>query len=197
MSAETHVGVWIPFTGKRELHVYEDMLLDYVSAEHQMRHAVLFLGQHGGDPYRRFGSERTVTLRSDPLPHGGPVFTYYPDDRVLAAAIARARGTVLAVLSSSRPEADGWAAAVEAHNLLTGEPTPTVDDETAGHIDDLVDAGYGGGYNKRDNYIMSKVRPALTALLAQGCSNDFIVTYCLAKGLTATHAKDLRGLLPD
>ena len=60
------------------------MQLDYVSAAHQMRHAVLFLGHHGGDSYRRFGSERPVILRPDPLPHGGPVFTYYPDDRVLA-----------------------------------------------------------------------------------------------------------------
>ncbi len=74
---------------------------------------------------------------------------------------------------------------------MTGEPTPVVDAETAGHLDDLVDAGYGGGYNKRDSYIMSKVWPALTALLAQGRSSDFIVTYCLAKELIATHAKDL------
>jgi hypothetical protein len=105
-----------------------------------MRGAVLLLAGHGGDPYGVFGRKRTATLRSDPLPTGGPVFTHYPSDKVLAKGIWRAHGTILAVLSSNYPSAEGWAAAVGAHNLLTGEPTPQVDAESVELFEDLIDA---------------------------------------------------------
>ncbi len=196
MNEVAHSGVRIPFTGRRTAQVYEQMLLDHVSTSSSMKQAVLYLGQHGGDPYQRFGRARTATLRSDPLPAGGPVFTWYPDDRVLASAIARARGTMLAILSSDRPDAAGWAAAVRAHNLLTGEATPGVDTESVELFGDLVEAGYRGGHDTRDGYIMSKARPAMTELLARGHNTDFIVTYCLAMGLTDKHARDLRTLHP-
>lgn len=123
------------------------------------------------------------------------MFTHYPSEKVLARGVGRARGTILAVLSHSSPSVEGWASAVGAHNILTGEQTPPVDRESARLFANLIDASYRGYYDPKDSYIMAKVRPALSGLVRQGHDADFIVSYGLAYGLSVECASGLRKML--
>jgi hypothetical protein len=57
---------------------------------------------------------------------GGPVLAYYPDIKLLADAVALADGQPLGVIEFHAGEVAGWAAATNAINLDTGQPTPSV-----------------------------------------------------------------------
>ena len=57
------------------------------------------------------------------------MLAYRPDVRQLARAVAAAEGQVLGVIEFANGEIAGWAAATNAIDLTTGEPTASVPDE--------------------------------------------------------------------
>lgn len=125
---------------------------------------------------------------------GGPVLAFVPDDKTLALAVGHCSGQVLGVVEYAVPSMRGWAAAVGAVNVLTGEKEPGVDDSTRQSFDELIGIGYKG-YSKRDRYVMAVARPAIEKLTADGYDADFIVSYGIACGLHDSQAKELRALL--
>lgn len=100
------------------------------------------------------GRSLHTTPRSRSVSIGaGPVLAYVPYGRELAYAVSLARATSLCVVETVSFPVRGWAAAVAAINLLTGEPTPPPDAEVKEELDHLVfngNNGYGDQYGKRD-----------------------------------------------
>jgi hypothetical protein len=65
-----------------------------------------------------------------------------PDIELLADAVGLADGQPLGVIEFFPDEVAGWAAATNAINLDTGEPTPSVPAEIHEALVELRDAGY-------------------------------------------------------
>ncbi len=196
-----HAGVWIPWVDKyREKGSHEEALLEQVAVGGwPMKDAVLVGEGLGPDRFGLFGRERMVGPKSKTrftLPYGVPVFADYPQAKGFEMAVERARGSVLAVLEGPGLELSGWAAAVGAVDALTGEPAPPLPDVITKNFDRLLSAGYnsftGAKYNSTTRIIVPEIAAEIRAA---GYSNDFIVSYLMAAGLSKDGADNLRKLI--
>jgi hypothetical protein len=106
--------------------------------------------------------------RGKPGEPGGPVLAYRPDIELLADAVALADGQPLGVIEFFPDEIAGWAAATNAINLVTGEPTPSVPAEIHDALVELREAGYNGYHRDRERYFARQYFPPIDKLMAAG-----------------------------
>lgn len=130
-----------------------------------------------------FGATGNVgSSRSPHVNRGGPVLAYRPDVRQLGRAVAAAGGQALGVIEFAPGEIAGWAAATNAIDLTTGEPTASVPDEIHSALADLHTAGYNGYHRDREAYFAAHYFPPIDVLLEAGYSYAFVASYLVALG---------------
>ncbi|TSD95285.1 hypothetical protein FOS14_18135 [Skermania sp. ID1734] len=155
-----------------------------------------FSGQADSGPLAdlvRRGAIHT-TRRSRSVSSGtGPVFAYVPHVRELAYSIQLARNTALCVVETPSFPVRGWASAVGAVDLLTGEITPPPAAELKDELDHLVfngNNGYGDVYGKRD------AKRSLGKLSASADYDpDFIVGYLAGSGISENGLTNIQKLI--
>jgi hypothetical protein len=116
------------------------------------------------------------------------VLAYYPDINGLADAVRLAHEQPLGVIEFHAGEVAGWAAATNAIDLTTGEPTPNVPDEIHAALVELRDAGYEGFHRDRERYFRTKYFPPIDTLLAAGYKYRFVAGYLVALGIDGKNA---------
>jgi hypothetical protein len=121
---------------------------------------------------------------------GGAVLAYYPDIKRLADAVALADGQALGVIEYHSGEVAGWAAATNAINLDTGEPTPSVPAEMHAALVELRNAGYDGFHKDRESYFAAKYFPPIDKLMAAGYTYRFVAGYLVALGIDGKNANE-------
>ena len=121
--------------------------------------------------------------RGTPGSAGGPVLAYRPDLELLGDAVALADGQALGVIEFFPGEVAGWAAATNAINLETGEPTPGVPEEILTALEDLKQAGYNGYFRDREAFFAAKYFPPIDELRAAGYDYKFVAGYLIALGV--------------
>lgn len=126
--------------------------------------------------------------RGKPGEPGGPVLAYRPDIELLADAVALAEGQPLGVIECFPGEVAGWAAATNAINLDTGEPTPSVPAEIREALLELRDAGYNGYHRDRERYFAAQYFPPIDKLLVAGYAYRFVAGYLVALGIDGKNA---------
>lgn len=197
-----HQGVWIPWedgNGARRT-AHEQALIERVRLiRGDLRNAVRVAETLGGTAFG-LNNDRTATPRSDAkVPRGGPVFVDYPTVKEMGMAVARARGTILAVLEGTggfKANLGGWAAAVGAINAITGEPTPSPPEEIRTLLEQIAHNGNNGFHDSKYNSGVRVVVPSLARdLWAAGYTTDFIVSYMFAYGLDKDSEKSLRKVI--
>lgn len=128
--------------------------------------------------------------RGKPGERGGPVLAYRPDIELLADAVALADGQPLAVIEFFPGEVAGWAAATNAINLDTGQPTDSVPTEIHEALIELRDAGYNGYHRDRERYFAAQYFPPIDELLAAGYTYRFAAGYLVALGIDGKSADE-------
>ncbi|ORJ57774.1 hypothetical protein B5M45_19365 [Mycobacterium simiae] len=121
---------------------------------------------------------------------GGPVLAYFPDIKLLADAVAMADGQPLGVIEFFAGDVAGWAAATNAINLDTGEPTPGVPADIHAALVELRDAGYDGFHKDRESYFARRYFPPIDKLLAAGYPYKFVAGYLVALGIQGKNADE-------
>jgi hypothetical protein len=130
-----------------------------------------------------FGATGNVgSSRSPHVNRGGPVLAYHPDVRQLGRAVAAAEGQVLGVIEFAEGEVAGWAAATNAVDLTTGEPTASVPDEIHAALAELHTTGYNGYSRDREPYFAAHYFPPIDVLLEAGYPYAFVASYLVALG---------------
>jgi hypothetical protein len=128
--------------------------------------------------------------RGRPGERGGPVLAYRPDTKLLADAVALADGQPLGVIEFFPDEVAGWAAATNAINLDTGEPTPSVPAAIHTALVELREAGYGGFHRDRERYFAAKYFSPIDKLMAAGYTYRFVAGYLVALGIDGKNADE-------
>ncbi|WP_280200592.1 hypothetical protein [Nocardia cyriacigeorgica] len=123
---------------------------------------------------------------------GGPVLAYVPTLEVLEDAIHLADGQALGVVEWVPGEMSGWAAATNALDLETGEPTPGVPPDIAAALEDLHRAGYNGYGRSKETYFKNLYTPPIRTLVESGYAFDFVASYLVALGRHASSMDDLK-----
>jgi hypothetical protein len=112
----------------------------------------------------------------------GPVLSYVPYPEDLEFAMRLARGSSLAVVETTSFPLYGWAAWLEAWNLVTDEPTRPLQDLIRGVVDHLVfcgNKGFADDFGKQraqsiltelDREVLKQRELLLGAILAAGVS---------------------------
>lgn len=123
----------------------------------------------------------------------GPVLSYVPEAEDLEFATGLARGSSLAVVESVAFPLHGWAAWLEAWNLVTGEPTPALPANTRDVIDRLKfygNNGFGDAFGKQ------QARSILTGPRGTGSPDrGLVLGAVLAAGVSARGIKNLDRLM--
>lgn len=115
----------------------------------------------------------------------GPVVAVYPTAEGLADAVGYATDRLLVVLEwGSTPELEGWATAVGAYNAQTDSETAPLDPELHDEFSSMLmwDREIGEGAQRGRN--RERVQSHLRVLKAAGLSEDFVIGYALALGLS-------------
>lgn len=137
-----------------------------------------------------YGANHNIgTNRSPRVARGGPVFAHVPDLHLLEHAVRAADGQRLGVTANKEEEIAGWAAAVNAINLETGQRDPGVPAEIHEALDDLESAGYNG-YHQRGAFFKTKFEPPIRDLIDAGYGYRFVAGYLLGLGSPAGRLGD-------
>ncbi|MEU9507829.1 hypothetical protein AB0D32_16315 [Micromonospora sp. NPDC048170] len=189
-------AAWVPFTADRTLEDSAAIVMEWAekAAVAHQRPTVLVtdrIGEyHGHDLFDRYRRGRHVSPRSNRLDfRPGAVIAHAPSPTALHRAMRLADGTALAVVEHPDPwRLSGWARALGARNLLTGETAPALDPRLVEHLDALVfygNNGYSRGHG-RDG-----AQRILTDLRAEGLLKDpdLIVSALAGRGVPAEHLK--------
>lgn len=156
-------------TPRKDISLYETPLREF-AARHEW-------GTRRGGMRKRPAGDRPVLVHC-------PMF----DDLVYASSLAR--GAALCATECSTVPLAGWASAVGALNLVTGETTPRPGDDAVELLEDLRVAGNNGWFDdpgKRDALrLLRELRTAAPLLDA-----PFIGGYMLGSGKGASAAENL------
>jgi hypothetical protein len=185
LSPRPTAAAWVPIDGEARLIVR--WIAEHAPDDTYARRA-LFVPQKrdldmADGAIQAFGANGNVgSVRNPHISRGGPVLAYRPDVRLLAHAVAAAEGQVLGVIEFSPGEIAGWAAATNAVDLTTGEPTPSVEPEIRDALAELHYAGYNGYHRDREPFFAAKYFPPIDVLLAAGYSYKFVASYLVGLG---------------
>jgi hypothetical protein len=139
--------------------------------------------KHASAAVQAYGANENVGCSRNPhVTRGGGVLAYRTDVRLLGHAVAAAEGQVIGVVEHVPGETAGWAAATNAIDLTTGEPTASVSDEIHAALVELHTAGYSGYHRDRDPYNAAHYFPPIDVLLAAGYEYQFVASYLVALG---------------
>lgn len=143
---------------------------------------------------KRFASRGDVGItRSSPHSAGGPVLAVWPGLKDLGAAIsATPIGQTLICLEWSDTEScAGWASAVGAYDAATDTIVPPLDPELVHEFKYLLmwDAEIGGGAKSGKG--RERLHEPLAAMKNAGLNQQFVMTYAMGLGLSASAARDL------
>jgi hypothetical protein len=142
--------------------------------------------------------ERRHTRTSRRAGRGGaelgrrPVLSYVPHAEDLEFAMDLARGSSIGAVETIGFPIAGWAAWLNAWNLVTGEPTPPLAKPIKEAIDSLTfygNNGFGDHFGKR------QARSILANLGTQGRQLELIPSALLATGVSAHGVANLRRLI--
>ena len=135
-----------------------------------------------------------VTRRSQQRLAGEvPVLVYLPDADDLDFAVHLAGSSSLAVVESGAFALRGWAAWLEALDLVSGEPTPGLVEVTKGALERLV---FYGNNAFDDDFGKERARAVLAELRGRGkLDRDLLLGAALAAGLSAHAVKNLGRLM--
>jgi hypothetical protein len=128
------------------------------------------------------GNQNVGSSRNPNVNRGGPVLAYRTDVRLLGHAVAAAEHQVLGVVEHVPGEIAGWAAATNAIDLATGEPTASVPEEIYEALVDLHMAGYNGYSRDREAYFAALYFSPIDVLLTAGYPYAFAASYLVALG---------------
>ncbi|MGY0501030.1 hypothetical protein ACWZHB_21310 [Nocardia sp. FBN12] len=130
------------------------------------------------------------------LPGSGPVLSYTPDVKELVTAVTLTKDTALCVLENVIFPVHGWAAAVGALNLATGQVTDPPPEDLATQLRRLAHAGYKGF---TDNPTKLSANEILTAMSERDDYDPgFIVGYLAAqKQVSAAGLVRLQGMAAE
>ncbi|MBS4729857.1 hypothetical protein MSM1_19985 [Mycobacterium sp. SM1] len=179
------LAAWQPMTAD-DRQMVQWIAANTDNAEYARR--VLFIPQQRDLRYasaaiRAFGAAGNVgSSRSPHVNRGGPVLAYRPDLRQLGRAVAAAESQVLGVIEFAEGEVAGWAAATNAVDLTTGEPTVGVPDDVHAALAELHTAGYNGYSRDREQYFAAHYFPPIDVLLEAGYPYAFVASYLVALG---------------
>ncbi|HXN92784.1 MAG TPA: hypothetical protein VN906_15015 [Candidatus Sulfotelmatobacter sp.] len=132
------------------------------------------------------------SLKGDATTPGGPVLALGPTLKLLDTAISLADRQALAVVEHTPNSLDGWAAATNALNLETGEPTPGVPAEIHEALVQVQKAGNNGYPKRKEPYFAAMVEPPIEMLIEHGYSANFVASYLVALGVFGSSAQDLK-----
>jgi hypothetical protein len=178
-------AAWLPTTGDDRVIVR--WIAEQADAAAYKRRA-LFVQRsgdlkHASAAVQAYGTNENVGSSRNPhVSRGGPVLAYRTDVRLLGHAVAAAEHQVFGVVEHVPGEIAGWAAATNAIDLATGEPTTRVSDEVHKALVDLHMAGYNGYSRDREPYFAAHYFPPIDVLLAAGYSYAFAASYLVALG---------------
>lgn len=153
------------------------------------------LGHLGVPELERFEKKyQRVSPRSSRRDSRGPVLSYVPTLKDLEFATGLARKSSLAVVESFSTPLRGWAAWLEALNLVTGAPTAVLPETTREAVERLKFCGNNGfadDYGKRDALRI------ISGLHERGClDQDLLVGAVFAAGVFAVPGiKNLASLI--
>jgi hypothetical protein len=194
-------GIWIPWAeGNPAVRAeHEDLLIQRAKSEGANQADAIRVAEGLGGTAFGLGDDRTVTPRSRKpgLPRG-LVYVDYPSVKEMSMAVDNAFEGIAAVLEGpasgpGRVALDGWAAAVGAVDALTGETAQPVPEEIRSQFGLLVQYGNNGYADRKGNYFVRERVPRIAAeIRAAGYTDDFIVSYLIAYGLTDSDEDDLR-----
>lgn len=146
-----------------------------------------FAARHGnhGTPAGRYRQR---------VPRGRPTLVYVPDEQMLDQAASHADGAALAAVESSVFPLRGWAAAVGAVNLDTGEVVEPPAEDAVKVLEHIVFMG-NNGYS--DRYAKNNIGHWIDKLAATAPELDgaFVGGWVLAKGRYDSGAKNIRALV--
>jgi len=175
---------WVPFTADRTLEAAAAIAMEWAEkAAANDRPAVLVtdrIGEyHGHEPFEQYRRGRHVSPRSSRLGfRPGAVIAHVPTPKALELAMRLADGAALAVVEHPAPwRLAGWARAVGARDLVTGETAAALDPTLATHLNDLIfygNNGYSRGHG-RDG-----AQRILTDLQTEGLLDRDLVVSALA-----------------
>ncbi|MEV5207634.1 hypothetical protein AB0K35_09170 [Micromonospora sp. NPDC053740] len=189
-------AAWVPFTADRTLEAAAAIAMEWAepTAVAHQRPAVLVtdrIGEyHGHDLFERYRKGRHVSPRSNRLTfRPGAVIAHAPSPTALHLAMRLADGVALAVVEHPAPwRLSGWARALGARDLLTGQTAPALDPKLVEYLDALLfhgNNGYSRGHG-RDG-----AQRVLADLRAEGLLEDpdLIVSALAARGVPAEQLK--------
>ena len=194
-------AAWVPFTADRTLQAAAELAMEWAEnvAAVQRRPAVLItdvVGEyHGHEPFDRYRGRhfsprsRSKTLDFQP----GAVIVHAPTPNALDFAMRLANGTALAVVENPSPWGlAGWAGAVGARNLITGE-VATLDPrlmERLQHLRFYGNNGYAPGFG-RDG-----AQRVLNDLHADGLlDRDAVVSALAGLGMSADSQETINTMI--
>lgn len=145
----------------------------------------------------RFAANHGHITRKSPgrAPHSrGPVLVDVPDARLLELAHKRANRRSLCAIEGGQLGLGGWATAMNAVDLVTGERPEPLADPIREALDALKWAGNNGWHDqpgRRDaRRILQELRRLEPSLEA-----DFVIGYMIARGAFGDSAEGLRKLM--
>jgi hypothetical protein len=150
--------------------------------------------RHPTPPVARFiangnvGSSRSLSVET-----GGPILAFVPTLELLADAVRLADGNALGVVEQGAGEVAGWAAAVGAIDLATGESGSEVDPAVREAFESIHDAGYNG-YSVSDSFLRQRIDDDLSLLARAGVSFTFLAGYLVGLGAGGHRLAGLRQL---
>ena len=136
-----------------------------------------------------------ATPRGNRPSHGKrPVLVYVPDYDVMNYRLQFARGSAIAVVEEISDKLSGWAAAVGALNLVTGEKT--IDPITEEQLAEYKRIDFNGNNGWASGFGADQTRRILRSLDSIGeLDRDHLIGHMLAMGHNARHLKRLRTLV--
>ncbi|WP_344972822.1 hypothetical protein [Streptosporangium fragile] len=123
---------------------------------------------------------------------GGPVLAYVPTLEALELAINAARGSSLCVVEGFGQPIGGWAAAVEAEDLTSGEPSDPLEPALVEALESLIFYGNNGW---GDQFGKQQAQRILARLPREQRDPEFIAGYVMGKGQSAHGAKNLQAII--
>jgi uncharacterized protein (UPF0297 family) len=193
MTSEPLAAAWIPPGADLTLEAAAEVAMRWADEQAAARGAQAMLvtdlkGEYRGEaPFDRYADGRHITPRSSGLAiTPGAVIAHNPTAEALELAMDTARGTAIAVVALLPGPwwLHGWAAAVGAQDLLTGE-TAALDAALVEPLTQIVaygNNGFAAGYG-RDN-----AQDLLRQLQRDGLlEHDLVVSALGGLGLPARH----------
>jgi hypothetical protein len=149
---------------------------------------------YGGPVLANYASNGNIgSVRGHGGEPGGPVLVLETDLKMLEHGIKLADGKILGVTEHIPGTLDGWAAAVRALDLSTGERHLGVSEDVHEILEDLKFEGNNGYPSlKKSSAYATMTKVHIGKLKERGFDGEFVAGYLLASGISVGAAENLK-----